>query len=67
MKLEVKKEEQMSFDKTWYTLEEAESKFGLAHDLILEWVEDGIIRCEQEGKRVVLVNGDDLELKIGEM
>jgi hypothetical protein len=57
----------MSFDKTWYTLEEAESKFGLAHDQILEWVEEGLVRCEQEGEKVVRVNGDDLELKIGEM
>lgn len=57
----------MSFDKTWYTLEEAASKFGLTKDLILEWVEEGIIRCEQEEKKILLVNGDDLELKIGEM
>ena len=57
----------MSFDKTWYTLEEAESKFGLAREQILEWVDEGLVRCEQEGKKVVRVNGDDLELKIGEM
>ena len=57
----------MSFDKTWYTLEEAEAKFGLTRSLILEWVEEGIVRCEQEGKMVVMVNGDGLELKIGEM
>ena len=57
----------MSISKTWYTLEEAGSKYGLQRALILEWVDEGIVRCEQEGKKVVLVNGDDLELKIGEM
>jgi hypothetical protein len=57
----------MTIEHTWYTLEEAESKFGLTRALILEWVEEGVVRSEQEGKRVVRVNGDDLELKIGEM
>jgi hypothetical protein len=57
----------MSFVKTWYTLEEAESKFGLSRGQILEWVEEGLVRCEQEGKKILTVNGDDLELKIGEM
>ena len=57
----------MSFDKTWYTLEEAESKFGVSRARILELVEEGTVRCEQEGKKVVRVNGDDLELKIGEL
>jgi hypothetical protein len=57
----------MTINHTWYTLEEAESKFGLTRALILEWVEEGLIRSEQEGKKVVRVNGDDLELKIGEM
>ena len=57
----------MSIPQTWYTLEEAESKFGLKRSVILELVEEGTVRCEQKGNEVVRVNGDDLELKIGEL
>lgn len=56
----------MLLEKTWFTLEEAESKFGIAKDLILEWVEEGLVRCEMEGNKVVRVNADDLELKLKE-
>jgi hypothetical protein len=56
----------MSFDKIWYTLEEAESKFGVQRGRILEWVEEGIVRCEHEKDKVVRINSDDLELKLSE-
>ena len=57
----------MSYMKTWYTLEEAEAKFGVKRSVILQLVEEGTVRCEQEGDKIVRVNGDDLELKIGEL
>jgi predicted site-specific integrase-resolvase len=57
----------MSYVKTWYTLEEAESKFGVKRSIIMELVEEGTVRCEQEEDKVLRVNGDDLELKIGEL
>jgi hypothetical protein len=56
----------MSLAKTWYTVEEAESKFGVPKNLVLKWVEEGLVRCEQDGGKVVSVNGDDLELKVEE-
>jgi predicted site-specific integrase-resolvase len=56
----------MLLEKSWFTLEEAESKFGVEKNLILEWVSEGIVRCETEGEKVVRVNADDLELKLGE-
>ena len=56
----------MLLEKSWFTLEEAESKFGVEKALILEWVAEGIVRCEMEREEVVRVNADDLELKLGE-
>lgn len=56
----------MLLEKSWFTPEEAESKFGVEKNLILEWVNEGIVRCETEGEKVVRVNADDLELKLGE-
>lgn len=56
----------MLLEKSWFTLDEAESKFGVERKLILEWVKEGIVRCETEGETVVRVNADDVELKLGE-
>ena len=52
--------------KTWFTVAEAEAKFGIEKSLILTWVEEGVVRCETEGEEVVRVNADDLELKLEE-
>ncbi len=57
----------MSFEKTWYTLDEAEEKFGVEKGVILSWVEDGLVRGEEVDRKVVRVNSDDLELKVQEM
>ena len=56
----------MLLEKSWFSLEEAESKFGVEKALILEWVEEGVVRYETEKDEVVRVNADDLELKLGE-
>jgi hypothetical protein len=56
----------MGLDKTWYTPADAESKYGVPREAILKWVEDGIVRSEGTGEGL-LVNIDDMELKIGEL
>jgi predicted site-specific integrase-resolvase len=56
----------MLIEKSWYTPEEAEAKFGVGISLILEWVEEGLVRCEMEKGKVARVNVDDLELKLEE-
>jgi len=57
----------MSFENSWYPLDKAAEKFGLEQAQILIWVEEGLVRAEQSGKRVVRVNLDDVELKVQEM
>ncbi len=54
----------MSLGKTWYTPEGAEAKFGVSKEQVLRWVEEGLVRSEREGDKVVLVNGDDLGIKV---
>jgi excisionase family DNA binding protein len=57
----------MSLVKTWYTPEEAASKYGVGKGTILEWVEEGLVRAEREEGKVVRINVDDLELEIEAM
>jgi hypothetical protein len=56
----------MSLGKTWYTVEEATEKFGVAQEQLLMWVSVGIIRTEKETDQMMLINGDDLDLKLHE-
>lgn len=56
----------MLLEKTWFTLDEAESKFGVEKSRMLEWVEEGVVRSETEDDKIFRVNADDLELMIKE-
>lgn len=53
----------MALIKTWYTLEEAEAAFGVKRDRLLQWIDEGLVRCEKEGEAVVRVNIDDVKLE----
>ncbi len=54
----------MALVKTWYETEKASDKFGVPVEKILEWVEEGLVRCEREGEDVVRVNIDDVKLEM---
>ncbi len=56
----------MLLEKSWFTLAEAEAKFGVEKTQILEWVDEGVVRCEMEKDVVARVNVDDLELLVKE-
>lgn len=55
----------MGLEKSWFSLEEAEAKFGFPRVSIIKWIEDGVVRSEGEGDHL-LVNGDDLDLIVDE-
>ena len=54
----------MALVKTWYETEKASDKFGVPVEKILEWVEEGVVRCEREGDKVARVNIDDVKLEM---
>ena len=57
----------MSLVKTWYTPEEAEGKFGVKKERIMEWVDEGVVRSEEENGSIARVNIDDVRLQVEEM
>lgn len=57
----------MSLVKTWYTPTQAAETFGISIGQVLEWVSEGLVRAEQEGDKVVLVNIDDVRLEVEAM
>lgn len=54
----------MALVKTWYDPDEASEKFGVPIETILEWVEEGLVRCEREDDAIVRVNIDDVKLEL---
>ncbi len=57
----------MSLVKTWYTPDAAADKFGIKKSLLMEWVQEGIVRAELEGDQVSRVNIDDVRLEVEAM
>ena len=57
----------MVLEKSWFTIDEAVTKFGVERQRILDWVADGVVRSEESGNNVVRVNSDDLGLKVEEL
>ena len=57
----------MSLVKTWYTPEAAADKFGIQETLLMQWVEEGLVRAELEGGTVTHVNIDDVRIEVEAM
>ncbi len=57
----------MSLVKTWYTPEAAADKFGIQQDQLMAWVQEGLVRVEQEDGKVVRVNIDDVRIEVESM
>ena len=57
----------MSLVKTWYTPEAAADKFGIQLAQLMAWVEEGLVRAEQEGSKVMRVNIDDVRIEVETM
>lgn len=57
----------MTLERNWQSLDAAAQKYGIEKSSILAWIEEGIVRSESDADQVVLVNLNDLELKIHEL
>jgi hypothetical protein len=54
----------MSLTKSWYTIEEAVSKYCLSPGELQEMVDDGLVRSEEHKGKEVMLNGDDIEQQL---
>ncbi|RME38131.1 MAG: MerR family transcriptional regulator [Deltaproteobacteria bacterium] len=57
----------MSLVKTWYSIEDALSKFGIDRQKLDAWIEAGLVRTEEEKGEVVRVNIDDVRIEVENM
>jgi hypothetical protein len=57
----------MQLGKSWFTIEEAISKYSLKTPMILNWVEQGVVRTQQTDTRLMRVNSDDIKHKMLEV
>jgi predicted site-specific integrase-resolvase len=60
----MRRERAMSLSKSWYTVDEAASRYGISVQQLLSWVEDGLVRSEGNKDKVIMVNGDDIEMEL---
>lgn len=56
----------MALGKTWYEVEAAAEKYGIKSNKLLFWVEEGLVRCEREGKQIKSVNIDDVRMMVND-
>ncbi|PNU19370.1 MerR family transcriptional regulator [Geothermobacter hydrogeniphilus] len=57
----------MSLVKTWYEPQAAADKFGIPLSRVKAWVDDGLVRFENEEGKLVRVNIDDVSLEVETM
>ncbi|MDD2309949.1 MAG: MerR family transcriptional regulator [Desulfuromonadaceae bacterium] len=54
----------MSLTKSWYTFDEAASKFGVSTKQLQIWVDNGVVRTEDGKSKITMLNGNDIELEL---
>ncbi len=54
----------MSLTRSWYTIEEAATKYGLTKEQIKLWIDRGLVRTEGQKGDVVMVNINDIEQEL---